>query len=92
LNDRYSQASTYNQLGSVAGEQRQWPQAREYFLKALKTYVEYQDTHKVDFVLDYLASLWKASSDASLPAAVAPILGVTTEEVEKMLREALEEE
>ena len=38
-NDRYSQASTYHQLGSVAEEQRQWDKAREYFLRALETYV-----------------------------------------------------
>ncbi len=46
----------------------------------------------MDIDLRSLARLWKASSDASLPAAVAPMLGASVEETEKLLREMLEKE
>jgi tetratricopeptide (TPR) repeat protein len=36
FNDRFSQASTYHQLGIVAQQQRQWEQARQYLLETLK--------------------------------------------------------
>ena len=38
FNDRYSQASTYHQLGRVAQEQRQWEQAEQYYQQALAIY------------------------------------------------------
>ena len=85
-------AVTYHQLGMVAQEQRQWQQAREYFLQALEIFVEYKDTYRGDVVLRSLARLWKASSDARLPAAVATMLGASVEETEKLLHEMLEEE
>ena len=85
-------AVTYHQLGNVAEEQRQWEQAREYFLQALDTYVAYNDTHNGSIVLSSLARLWKASGDANLPAAVATILGYSVEETKKLLREMLEED
>ena len=91
-NDRYAQAGTYHQLGMVAEEQRQWEQAREYFLQALEIYVAYNDTHNRRHRSRSFARLWKASGDANLPAAVAPILGDSVEETEKLLREMLEEE
>jgi len=46
----------------------------------------------MDIDLRSLARLWKASSDASLPAAVAPMMGASVEETEKLLREMLEKE
>jgi tetratricopeptide (TPR) repeat protein len=45
-NDRYSQASTYHQLGMVAQEQRQWPQAKGYYQQALQIYIEYNDRYE----------------------------------------------
>jgi Tfp pilus assembly protein PilF len=35
FNDRYSQASTYHQLGIVAQEQRQWATAESHYRQAL---------------------------------------------------------
>jgi tetratricopeptide (TPR) repeat protein len=89
---RKRSASTYHQLGMVAEEQRQWQQAREYFLKALEIFVEYKDTYSGGVVLRSLAPLWKASGDASIPAAVATTLGASLEETENLLREMLGEE
>jgi tetratricopeptide (TPR) repeat protein len=88
-NDRYHQAGTFHNLGAVAGEQRQWKEARGYFLKAQEIFVEYKDTYSGAVVLQSLAQLWKASNDASLPAAVANILEASVEETEALLREVL---
>jgi hypothetical protein len=79
-------------LGNVAEEQRQWQQAREYFLQALEIFVEYKDTYRGDVVLGSLARLWIASDDATLPAAVATVLGASPKKTEKLLRKMLEEE
>ena len=68
FNDRYSQASTYHQLGMVAQEQRQWAQAKEYLLQALAIFVEFQDEHNMLHHPANLARLWRDTGDApSLP-------------------------
>ena len=85
-------ASIYHQLGRVAEGQRQWEQAREYFLQALENYKTYNDTHSGGMALSSLARLWQASGDANIPAAVATTLGAGVKETEKILREMLEEE
>jgi tetratricopeptide (TPR) repeat protein len=90
FNDRYAQADTYHNLGSVAEEQRQWEQAREYYLTALEIYAAYQDSHSGGIVFGSLARLWRASGDATLPAAVAGRASSTTEEVEERFRAVLD--
>jgi tetratricopeptide (TPR) repeat protein len=90
-NDRYSQAKTYGQLGLLEQEQKHWSQARDYFLRALEIFVAYEDDHYIGIAVRNLANIWKASGDASLPAAVATILGASVGETEKLLREILEE-
>ncbi len=90
--DRYSQASTYHNLGIVAEEQQQWQQAREYLLQALEIFGEYNDEYSLGVAMRNLARLWKAGGDADVPAGVARWAGVTVEEAEKMMREALGEE
>ena len=87
--DRYAQATIYGQLGILSGEQQRWMQAREYLLQALEIFVEYSDTYSSGIALRSLARVWRASNDASLPAAVANILGTSVEETEKLLREML---
>jgi len=64
FNDRYSQASTYHQLGRVAQEQRRWEQALDYYLKALPIYVEFNDEVTLDIVLR------TASPDSGRPARI----------------------
>ncbi len=88
-NDRYAQASTYHNLGNVAEEQRQWQQARDYFLIALEIDLAYNDTYNRDIDLRSLARLWRASNDASLPAAVVNVLGASVKEAEALLRGVL---
>lgn len=92
FNERYAQASTYHQLGRMAQAQRQWDQARDYFLRALPILVEFNDDHNASIVLRSLARLWQASGDTSLPAAIAPILKILAEEAEKLLQDLLPEE
>ncbi len=91
-NDRYAQASTYHQLGRVAEEQRQWKEASKYFLQSLEIDATYNDSYNMRIDLRSLARLWKASDDASLPAAIATIQGTSVEETEKLLRVMLGEE
>jgi len=85
-------ASIYHDLGSVAQEQRQWTQARDYFLKALEGFAEFQDQHGLMVVLGSLGRLWRESGDGSLPGMVAKRLGIAPDEVESGLRKMLEGE
>lgn len=91
FNDDYTQASAYGNLGAVAQEQRQWQQAREYYLRALETFAAYDDSHALGIVLGSLAWLWRDSGDATLPVAIASVLGMEAAEVETLLRGALDE-
>ena len=43
--DRYSQATTYHNLGFVAEKQGAWNQAEEYYLTALEIYIEIKDRY-----------------------------------------------
>jgi tetratricopeptide (TPR) repeat protein len=45
FNDRYEQASSYNQLGRVAQLQRQWRQAEQYYQQALAIKIEFNDRY-----------------------------------------------
>jgi hypothetical protein len=89
---RCASRGTYYQLGRVVKEQRQFLQARDYFLRALEAFVAYEDSYSAGIVLRSLARLWQASGDANLPAAVASILGGPPEERETLLRSMLEEQ
>ena len=86
FNDRYEQAKTYHNLGVLAKEQRQWEQARDYFLKALEIFVAYQDSYRLGIVLSSLGLLWRSSGDAELPDSVAEVMGITQEEAMELLR------
>ena len=63
-------------------------QAREYLLKALTIFDEFNDKYKLDFTLDILNRLWQASRDYSIPEAVASTFGVSEEEAEARLESA----
>ena len=79
-------------LGTVAQEQRQWGQARDYFLKALAITAEFDDEHRLAITLRSLGRLWQASRDTDLPHAIASILQTTPEDVETRLSSLLSEE
>jgi hypothetical protein len=92
FNDRYNQAGTYHQLGSLAQQQGQWEYARKFFFPALELFVAVKDDYSSGIVLHNLAQLWRNSSDTNLLAAIAPILGKSLEETEALLRKMLEDE
>ena len=89
FNDRYSQASTYHQLGSVAQEQRQWAQRAKYLLKDLEISVEFEDQEGTAITLGSLARLWQESADDEVPASAAQRLGATVEEVVERFKSLL---
>jgi tetratricopeptide (TPR) repeat protein len=89
LEKRYDQAHAYGQLGLLEQERMQWSQALDYFLRALEIFIaDKNDKYKV-ITVSYIAQLWKASGNESLPAAVATILGASVEEIENLLRKML---
>ncbi|MEM9450171.1 MAG: tetratricopeptide repeat protein, partial [Cyanobacteria bacterium P01_E01_bin.6] len=45
MNDRYSQASTYHNLGSVAQDLREYEQARSHYQQALDINIEFNDRY-----------------------------------------------
>ena len=75
----------------VAQEQRQWQQARDYFLQALEILVTAGDDSSSGIVLSSLARLWQASGDVTLPMIIAPFLNATSIEAEEVLRNMLDE-
>ena len=81
FNDRYSQASTYHQLGRVAEEQRQWAAAEGYLLQSLEIFQQYQDEYSLGIVLASLGRVWRAGRDGGLLARAAALLGVPEAEV-----------
>ena len=86
FNDRYSQASTYHQLGMIAQEQRQWPEAEHNYLEALRIFVEFKEQHDLMIVLRSLARL--SPERPGLAAKVAEILGMTADQVQALFATA----
>ena len=76
----------------MAQEQRQWGQARDYFLKDLAITAEFDDEHGLAITLRSLGRLWQASHDPDLPHDIASILQTTPEDVETRLSSLLSEE
>jgi len=89
---RYSQASTYHQLGRVAEEQRRWAEAEQYYRNALEVFRDFEDGHNAGITIGSIARLWRASGEATIPAMVADALGVSRAEAEQLLRKALDGE
>jgi len=79
-------------LGQVAQEQRQWGQARDYFLKNLAITAEFDDEPRLAITMRSLGRLWQASRDTDLPHAIGSILQTTPEDVETRLSSLLSEE
>ncbi|HEY6539409.1 MAG TPA: tetratricopeptide repeat protein [Ktedonobacteraceae bacterium] len=91
-NDRHNQAKTYNHLGLLAQIQQQFQQASQYLLQALQIFIEYDDKYAVAIVLGGLAGLWNSNNDVNMRTSIANGLGMSLDEMEKLLCEALEEQ
>jgi len=72
----------------VAQEQRRWAEAEGYYKEALAIFVEYNERYNLSIVVRSMARLWLEDGLASVPGAVAPILGATVEQAEELLRRA----
>ncbi|CAN2040827.1 hypothetical protein GMMP15_2030001 [Candidatus Magnetomoraceae bacterium gMMP-15] len=68
-------------------ELQQWKQAEEYLLKALRIFNEYKDQHYIDITLGNLFNLCEESNDNEVLTAIAEVLGMEREDVEKMFEE-----
>jgi tetratricopeptide (TPR) repeat protein len=78
FNDRHGAASTYHQLGRVAEEQRRFAEAEDAYKKSPQIFVEFDNPNSGRIVLRSLARLWRETSAAGIPTAVATILKVET--------------
>jgi tetratricopeptide (TPR) repeat protein len=76
FNDRYSQASTYGQLGLLGEAQEQYDDANEYLLKALAIFVEFGDEYSQGTALRSLVRLWQAAPDEAALARAAALLKI----------------
>ncbi|NJK53098.1 MAG: ATP-binding protein [Leptolyngbyaceae cyanobacterium SU_3_3] len=65
MGDRYSQASTYHQLGRVAEELRQYEEARANYQQALQIKVEFNDRYSQASTYGQLGLLAEAEGNAS---------------------------
>ncbi len=88
VGDHYSQARTYGQLGLLAEAQADYAQAQQHLLQALVIFVEFNDQHSVEMVLQILARLYQTTQDDTLLAAVAQCLGTTPAEVQERFADA----
>jgi tetratricopeptide (TPR) repeat protein len=82
--DRYTQASTYYQLGKVAEEMGDVDNARAYYLEDLRITVEFNDEHGLGISLRNLARVYQATQDDALLTAVAQILNTTPNDLKQM--------
>ncbi len=70
----YAQASSYYQLGALAYEQRQWNNSEDYFQKALKIWIEFNDQYHQAKAYQGLGAVaheqgqWKQAQDYLLKA------------------------
>ena len=55
--DRYSQASTYGQLGLLAEAQEDYTEARTNLQKALEIFIEYKDEYMANITRENLERL-----------------------------------
>ena len=79
--DRYSQASTYFQLGKVAEELGEMEEAKANYLLDLQITSEFNDEHGLGISLRNLERFYQATQDQSLLETMAKVLGITVEEI-----------
>ena len=87
FNDRYSQASTYGQLGLLAEAEEDYAQAQKHLQQALEIFVEFNDEHSAGMTVRNLARVYKETQDNSLIADVAQCLNSTVEEVTQLFNQ-----
>ncbi|MCE7981457.1 MAG: CHAT domain-containing protein [Caldilinea sp. CFX5] len=89
-NDHYRQASIYGQLGLLEETQKHWSQASQHLIQALQIFLEFpEDMYIINTTIQNIARIHRAGGDATLPAAVAGVLGIAADEAAALLAGAL---
>ena len=76
---------TYSQLGLLAEELDDLEEAKSNHLQDLQISKEFQDQHRLGFVMQNLSRLYHATQDQSLLETIAKVLGTTVEEIHNLL-------
>jgi tetratricopeptide (TPR) repeat protein len=79
--DRYSQASTYGQLGLLAEAEEQPEEAIQNLLKASVIFSEFQDNHSVTMVLQIISRIYKSHPSPQFLSQITQALGSSEAEV-----------
>ena len=82
--DRYSQASTLNQLGLVAQYTENFKEALNYFLQALEIFIQFEDNHNGAIVCRNLGKLYNQTQDETLLTTAANHLNTTPDALRQL--------
>ena len=82
--DRYSQASTYSRLGSLAEDIGNSSGAVNYHLQDLQICVEFSDTERASFTLSNLQGIYQATQNEAILTEAAQILNTAPDELRQM--------
>ena len=80
-NDRYSQASTYGQLGLLAEAEEKPEEAVQQLLKALEIFSEFGDNHSMEIAIHNLKRIYQSHSSGQLLSAIGQAIGCSEAEV-----------
>jgi len=84
--DRYSQASTYHCLGSVAEDLKDFPEAKNNFLQAFHIWAEYNDEYNLKtFSIPSLSRIYQTTQDTSLLESISQVLGINVDQARQQL-------
>ncbi|MEM6446141.1 MAG: tetratricopeptide repeat protein, partial [Cyanobacteria bacterium P01_D01_bin.123] len=81
FNDRYSQASTYGQLGLLAKVQEDYEQAQQHLLQALEIFVEFGDEQSMTIVFSNLARIYHITKSQQLVKKIGETLNISVEQI-----------
>jgi tetratricopeptide (TPR) repeat protein len=84
FNDRYSQASTYSQLGLLAEILEEYEEAGKNHLQDLTISAEYRDERRLQFALGNLARIYTQTQDETLLTTAANLLGTTPDDLRQI--------
>ena len=79
--DRYSQASTYGQLGLLAEAEEKPEEAVQNLLKVLEVFVEFKDNHSIAIALNNIKHIYQSNPSDQLLSAIGQAIGCSEAEV-----------
>lgn len=84
--DRYTQASTYFQLGKVAETLGEIEDAKTYYWQDLEITLEFNDEQGLSISTQNIARFYQATQDEDFLAKVAELLGISPEAVKQAMQ------